>query len=325
MSAEISEVDTMAYAVAGGVPWHGLGTPVGDCTTSQEMRKAAGLDWEVEELPLWAYPEDAPAVPVHTHKVTARSTDRAILGVVTKDYRVLQNAEVFDWLDSVFADGLLVYETAGSLKGGRIVWALARFPEDVEIAGDLHRNYLMLTSGHDGAHAVFPRAVNTRVVCWNTRGEALAENDGHRFRFLHTRGLDDKLSMAREAFSMTSAAHQRMKAYLERAALTPLTERQYDRVVEEVFGKPEDNMGKIVAGKFDRFRAIAGAEFSRQGMTGYSLIQALTGYADHVRSGVVSDDWTIARRERRMEALTIGTGAQWKARAEAVVREVLSI
>ena len=43
-------VETMAYA--GEVPWHGLGKPVPADLTPDQMLEAAGLDWEVEQIPL---------------------------------------------------------------------------------------------------------------------------------------------------------------------------------------------------------------------------------------------------------------------------------
>ena len=40
------EVETMAFA--NEVPWHGLGNPVSNEMTPEEMMAAAGCDWEVQ-------------------------------------------------------------------------------------------------------------------------------------------------------------------------------------------------------------------------------------------------------------------------------------
>ena len=48
MAHELEFVDGKAQmAYVGGVPWHGLGTRVLADLTSEQMLKAAGLDWEV--------------------------------------------------------------------------------------------------------------------------------------------------------------------------------------------------------------------------------------------------------------------------------------
>jgi hypothetical protein len=40
----------MAYRASAGKPWHGLGVPVSDDMTPQQMMEVAGLDWEVEKV-----------------------------------------------------------------------------------------------------------------------------------------------------------------------------------------------------------------------------------------------------------------------------------
>jgi hypothetical protein len=44
----VNGVAQMAYRESAGIPWHGLGVPVSDDMTPQEMMKAAGLDWTVK-------------------------------------------------------------------------------------------------------------------------------------------------------------------------------------------------------------------------------------------------------------------------------------
>ncbi len=64
-----------------------------------------------------------------------RSTDEAVLGVVSDRYRIVQNEEAFQFTDDLLGEGV-TYETAGSLQGGKKVWMLAKLPEKYIIAGD---------------------------------------------------------------------------------------------------------------------------------------------------------------------------------------------
>ena len=48
-----------------------------------------------------------------------RTDTKAVLGVVGKRYRVFQNHEAFDFMDGLVGDKLAMYETAGSLHGGK--------------------------------------------------------------------------------------------------------------------------------------------------------------------------------------------------------------
>ena len=55
MSHELEMIDGKAQmAYAGDVPWHGLGVKVSNDLTPQQMLEAAGLDWTVDPVELFA-------------------------------------------------------------------------------------------------------------------------------------------------------------------------------------------------------------------------------------------------------------------------------
>lgn len=115
----------MAYA--GATPWHGLGVQLANAVNSEEMAVQAGLTWDVLKIPLvtmdgWATSDFG----------NFRSDTHEHLGTVSADYRVLGNAEMFRFMDNLLANGIVKYESAGALFGGKIVWALARVPATVK-------------------------------------------------------------------------------------------------------------------------------------------------------------------------------------------------
>ena len=59
-----------------------------------------------------------------------RTDTKAVLGVVGRRYRVFQNHEAFDFMDGLVGDKLAMYETAGSLHGGKRVWMMASIPKE---------------------------------------------------------------------------------------------------------------------------------------------------------------------------------------------------
>lgn len=328
-----ANVETMAYARAGGVPWHKLGVALDGVTDSETMIEAAGLRWGVELAPLYAETGRPSLVngamslaEYPGMKAVRRSDSGAFLGIVGDGYTPLQNADAFSWMDALAPDERLPYETAGSLDGGRRVWALARIPDGARtIAGDEYRAYMLITTGHDGSHAVRIRSVTTRVVCMNTLDAALAEKRGGAlttFSIRHTASLPDRLAQAHLALQMVSASQRRMTAWLEAAAVTTVKAEELDRLVDKLFGKA-DERGPRVKINVDRFRGVLGREVARGGTTAYSVLQGVTGYADHQR---VRDFTTREGAERRFDTSVIeGQGVTLKADAFAFLSELVTV
>lgn len=93
--------------------WHNLGQIVQDAPTSKEAIILAGLDYEIQKTPLFTQgstlvetPEGGfsvgdGVVSIDTHFATLRTDNNAILGIVGKDYEILQNTEAFEFFDSL--------------------------------------------------------------------------------------------------------------------------------------------------------------------------------------------------------------------------------
>ena len=122
------EVESMAYA--GEVPWHGLGRKVSNDLTPEQMMRAAGVDWEVHEAPSYAA-YNGQNIPTG-QKVLIRGDTGAILSNVGQDWHTVQNKDAFGFFTEYVLAGDMDMHTAGSLKGGQIVWALAKIKESFE-------------------------------------------------------------------------------------------------------------------------------------------------------------------------------------------------
>ena len=120
---------TAEMAYFGKTPWHGLGTELDSPATWDEAMKAAGLDWEVEMKPV--YLEGGIEIP--NKKATVRKDTGEVFGVFTDRYTPLQNSTFGDFMDAVVNVGEANYHTAGSILGGRKVWALVKLPGELGI------------------------------------------------------------------------------------------------------------------------------------------------------------------------------------------------
>ena len=84
-----ANVESMFYVRE--TPWHGLGTKVLEAPASKDALQLAGLDWRVQQEPIYTAMEEL----VDGYKANVRDSDRKVLGVVTDRYRVIQNDEAF--------------------------------------------------------------------------------------------------------------------------------------------------------------------------------------------------------------------------------------
>ena len=156
MSHEIESVNGRASMVfAGETPWHGLGHRLEGNESADEIRKLAGLDWNVEVEPLYRkVGGEFQVFPMANASV--RDSDGAELGCVGPRWTPYQNESMFECFRPMVENGLMKWHTAGSLRNGQRVWCLCELNlENSEITkGDEIRKFAMLSNGHDGKLAV---------------------------------------------------------------------------------------------------------------------------------------------------------------------------
>lgn len=181
------EIDTttgragMAYV--GQTPWHGLGQELTPNAPLEMWQQEAGLDWEAKEAPVrYNYEHvDATGLQAKTERIVSdrkvlyRSDTGSALSVVSTRYKPVQPGEIIEFYRDLTERYGFVLETAGSLKGGQRVWALANAQEATQLRDkDENRLYLLLATSFDGSMATQARMTNIRVVCNNTMSLATA-------------------------------------------------------------------------------------------------------------------------------------------------------
>lgn len=227
-----ANVETMFYA-GREKPWHGLGTQVDEAPGSEDALRLAGLDWEIESKPIFS----EAGILIPGFKANTRSTDGRVLGVVSNKYRIVQNREAFAFTDALLGDGV-TYETAGSLRGGRQIWLLARMPER-EIAGDKVEPYICFTNTHDGSGAVRACMTPIRVVCNNTLNVALSTAQ-RSWSTPHRGNVAARLEEARETLGLADLYMQRLAEQADRLANERMTEANTLWALEQLFPTPVD-------------------------------------------------------------------------------------
>lgn len=151
--------------------WAGLGAGVEEAQSSEEAIRLAGLDWNV--IPQSIRTETG--IVLEGFQANIRDIDNKVLGITSDKYSIVQNAEAFSFTDEILKNSLGVkYETAGAVKGGKVVWLLAKMPEQL-ITDEKFEPYVLFANSHDGSLGVKVCMTPIRVACQNTLNLALKQ------------------------------------------------------------------------------------------------------------------------------------------------------
>lgn len=322
------EVETMAYA--NEVPWHGLGNRVDQSVTVEEMQKAAGLDWTLDAYPLQIGgregedDSDNPIVGSSVNRVAhVRSSDGKVMTVSDPRWKAVQPSEVLAFMRDYVEAGAATLETAGSLRGGKVVWGLARLNHEFEVSkGDVVKGYLLFQTPNEVGKATTIRTTTVRVVCANTMALANKKSFGEtNFRQGHmgdfdTTGAKEAVANAHEALRLAeSQAKQLNKLRLSISDATtkvllpvffPEVDLEDKELVEELM-LPEAQPKKLQE-LLNSIQNSPGADVSRD--TAWGVLNGVTHWADHVagreREARLYNSWSgenMVRKQQVMDRL----------------------
>jgi len=280
-------VETMAYA--GEVPWHGLGVPVSNDLTPIQMMEKAGVDWRVQEVETFI--EYNGKRQTTGQKALVRETDGRILTTVGENWNPVQNEDAFNFFAEYCLSGDMEMHTAGSLKDGQMVWALAKVKSDFELfGGDRVESYLLFSNPHQYGKAIDIRFTPIRVVCNNTLTLSLdqkAEKSvkvGHRVEFDASEvktalGIaSDKLAHYKEAAEYLGKRRYTTESLIE--YYNTVFPRTADKRVQGK-GLSIDTLSRNAKLSYDVLETQPGAEFAEG--TWWQAFNSVTYITDHVQ------------------------------------------
>lgn len=243
-----ANVESMFYVRQ--VPWHGLGTMVEKAPTSEDALHMAELDWRVEQTPVFT---DS-GIEIPGYKANRRSTDKSILGIVSDRYKIVQNVEAFEFTDEIVGEtenGVVTYETAGSLCGGKKIWLLAKMPTKKVLDDDIEP-FMVFTNSHDGSGAIRIAMTPIRVVCQNTLNIAL--NSARRqWSTKHVGDMQSKLEEAKLCLQLADNYMTNLDIEAERLANAKLYREQIEEILDDMF-VVDDNMGNTKKNNILQFK-----------------------------------------------------------------------
>ncbi|MGN4935728.1 DUF932 domain-containing protein [Aeromonas rivipollensis] len=305
-------IDSMAYT--GQTPWHGLGNVLPPQQSLDVWLQAAGMDWTIEQSDVLY--QGAPDNPtLHTYpdsKVLYRSDTLAPLSVVSQRYNVVQPHEVLHFYQDLVEAGGFELETAGSLKGGRKLWALAKTGQDLMLkGGDLVKSYLLLATSCDGTLCTTAQFTSVRVVCNNTLQVAVGNQTG-AIKVPHSTQFD--ATAVKQALGLGVSQWDHFGQYAKELSQRPVAPQEALRFFSDLLAQPLDEESIVLTRSVQRLYELyqgagMGAELVSSHNTAWGLVNAVTEYVDHHRR--------TRSQDHRLDSAWFGQGAQLKSRALA--------
>lgn len=268
------------------VPWMTLGKLTDDVMSAAEAANAGGLNFTVSKCELayavgtWEQPKSINRI--NDRVAIVRDDTNQWLGIMSKDYPVLQYHEAFDFMDTISPH----YVAAGALKGGRQGFIVVKpdVPLLVLDGDDPHDFYAVLRTSHDGSRAVEVMIMPLRLRCMNQLTlSAFGKDAPLRWSVKHTSSMTKKLSEAQHVLS-------NMKQYAARYSQLAMQLAEYkvsDAVAEQILKNVLPDRPKrpeVITRIIDTWHnspTIGG----HLDYTGWGLLNAVSDDFEHGRSG----------------------------------------
>lgn len=303
------EVETMAYA--GEPAWHGLGFKVSNDLSPVQMMEAAKCNWDVIKVPAFAK-VDGKKLDIGKSALV-RSTDNRILDVVSPGWEDVSNLTAFEFFNDFVAAGEMQMHTAGSLREGQVVWALAKVNDGFDLfkGKDQIDLFMLFSNWHKWGNSTSVSMTPIRVVCMNTLNMSLAQSQGSDkiVRVNHSNVFNS--DVVKETLGVSK---KKLAQYKECAVHLSKTKASTEDVIEyltrlfpvhSAYSKKE--MSKAAAKCLELVNTQPGAELG-QG-TFWQAFNAVTYFTDHVAGRTtdtrLSSAWYGTNRRLKMKALKL--------------------
>ena len=304
------QVESMAYVQQ--TPWHGLGNKLPAKQSIEAWQKASGMEWSIKEAPVIYSVGAESELHFRTNpesKVLYRSDSHAPLSVVSNRYKVVQPKEILEFYRSLVTAGGFELETAGVLKGGRKLWALAKTNQQTVLkGGDQVKAYLLLATSCDGTLCTQAFFTSVRVVCNNTLKLALDDSSGV-VKVPHSTTFDP--IAVKEALGLGLSSWEAFSRSIKDLANRPVSEAEAKAYLANVLGDSVNDEAKPLRPLrtlLDLFSGKGrGADMQSADGTVWGLLNAVTEYVDHSRQA--------RNQDNRLNSAWFGAGAALKTKA----------
>jgi len=272
-------------AFVGETPWHKLGQELEEGASIEQWQVAAGMDWSIERSPVRFNAQGNDQI-YSGQSVLYRSDDNTPLSVVSNRYKPVQPKEVLGFFRDLVAENGFKIHTAGTLMGGKRMWALAETGKFGEVCkGDGIGGFLLLSTSCDKTLATTARFTTVRVVCNNTLTAAV-NRDVNQVSFSHIQQFDHVAVKAQLGNAVESfGSFMEMAKHLQKAKLSAEEAKDFVSFLVATSVQLADEEYDVTTNRaYKKILALFNEEakgIELVGHTKWGMVNAVTEYYDH--------------------------------------------
>jgi len=272
-------------AFVGETPWHKLGQELEEGASIEQWQVAAGMDWSIERSPVRFNAQGNDQI-YSGQSVLYRSDDNTPLSVVSNRYKPVQPREVLGFFRDLVAENGFKIHTAGTLMGGKRMWALAETGKFGEVCkGDGIGGFLVLSTSCDKTLATTARFTTVRVVCNNTLTAAV-NRDVNQVSFSHIQQFDHVAVKAQLGNAVESfGSFMEMAKHLQKAKLSAEEAKDFVSFLVATSVQLADEEYDVTTNRaYKKILALFNEEakgIELVGHTKWGMVNAVTEYYDH--------------------------------------------
>lgn len=279
------------YIYVGESPWGRLGTLYEDSKprTSQEIIKAADLDWKVGATKM--YTQFHQQVD-RWHCIYKEDEVKSVIGAVNVAYpKLIQNDDTFKLIESMLGNKIEV-ETCGHVNGAEKVFGCFKVMDQFKLFDDDIDQYLVVLNEHlkvDGKITILYTPI--RIVCQNTLAYAL-NNNVFKVRVAVSPDVQINQQMCYSINDQIAIASSQLEGKSSKYRKVRIGRDEVEHFLDDMFPIMEDPTGSHA--KANEQQAIARETFLQECMnrpdlnnyrgTGYQLFQASMDFFQHYKT-----------------------------------------
>lgn len=306
--------------------WHGQGVVTEGTLPAREAFETADALFTVEKrelkLPTHVFdPESNGYLPGRvcyqptSHFGVVRTDTQALLGVVSKQYEIVQNDSLLRMAEfireEVDMDCVIVLS-----NGSKVCFtATLRGAETDIVPGDTVKRRIVGYLGHDGKTGCGAKFTNIRVVCQNTLTAAM-QDSGARSSITHKNGANNNFDALISSIDVARQDFVTECNLMREFSRASMGHSQFNEFVDEVYNIDESQVFRKRDKLCQAFRMGYGSEYAP--MSVWAGVNAITQIETSTRGT------TAAKGRSQFARGTFGAGAQISKRAFAVARDLVT-